>query len=654
MAALSSPLPELRNSLHGVIILEAPAGALRDQWIEDRLRDASASGSRVFNVSCDFDSGGPWAGVSGLLADLFPEIQSERPDLVQRHSLELVYTLPQVRRMLTVNNPTLTDLSSNEERVRSYPADRAFRIIHGIVELLDHWKTTSSPDVPWTIACNGYDQAGAMSGRFFKELMRRRGASLRISLLIAVEKGEGEETENLFRSSTADVSLVSLDFPSGPKLEPEPAVAAELASQIEQRIGEDRIATQIHLPELIRLWRQAGRPDKVLQCKWFGLETYNTLGLYADAIRYGDGILELALKMQPQDKAFHWSIMVKLLNAHIGLQDAAMTLKLAHGIATELAEPVAAWRSYLFYMLAMLYARYQKPRDLVKGEEYLDRGLAALEESDLPEQDYHFQSVFNRNGLAMVRNFQGRHTEAIELCRSCLARLNAHLSADQHRLHRSVLLYNIGQVYMALGAFDEALEHYASAMAMDPNYSEYYNERGNIYLQLGRLEEAQANYLKAIELSPPYFEVFTNLGQCYRRMGTLPDAIEAYSHAIDIEPTHVLALLGRAKAYEDLGQQKEAIADYTAAIAQDPALWEAIASRAVIHYESGDLAAALADLNCAIRINGNRGELYENRATVLLDLGQRDNAVRDLEAAISHAVSAEEKLAIESRLRSVQ
>jgi tetratricopeptide (TPR) repeat protein len=82
---------------------------------------------------------------------------------------------------------------------------------------------------------------------------------------------------------------------------------------------------------------------------------------------------------------------------------------------------------------------------------------------------------------------------------------------------------------------------------MDPNYSEYHNERGNIFLKVGRLEEARANYLRAIDPSPPYFEVFTNLGQCYRRMGRLNEAIEWYSRALDLEPDQPLAIEGRAR-----------------------------------------------------------------------------------------------------------
>src|SRR5262249_47600714 len=157
------------------------------------------------------------------------------------------------------------------------------------------------------------------------------------------------------------------------------------------------------------------------------------------------------------------------------------------------------------------------------------------------------------NGLAMIRHFQGRYQEAIELCREGFRELEQHLHEDRHRLHRSVLLYNMAQVYTAVGAYDDALRHYAMTMDMDPNYSEYYNDRGNVYLKLGRLAEAEADYLKAIELSPPYHEVYTNLGQCYRRMGRLDDAVRAYSAALDLSPHLALALAGRGQCHDELG-----------------------------------------------------------------------------------------------------
>ncbi len=635
--------------LERISIVEAAAGQNRRLWLEDRLQEMAGFGARTFSVCCDFDSGGPWAGVSGLFGSLLAEMQVQRPDLIEQHAPELVTILPRLRQSLTVRNPSLTDLAPEHERTRNYPADRALRNVHGLIDLLDSWKSATCADNPWVIACDSYDGAGTMSGLFFRELMRRRGERLHIKLLVGVDRGKGEAVRASL-SVGLPVQIIGVDLDACPSTAIDSTTAARMASDLEERIGDDRIETQVHLADLIKLWGLAARSDKVLRYKYIGLETYNTLGLYADALRYGSGLLELVSEHAPHDEQLRWAIILKLLMCHIGLQDVETSLKLAEEEGLKLVERHPAWGIQLFYLMAMFYARFQKPRDLMKGEEYLERSFAAIEQANLPEGDFHFHCVFNRNGLAMIRNFQGRHQEAIELCRSGIAQLNAHLGAEQHRLHRSILVYNMAQVYAATGSYDEAIQYCSVAIAMDPNYSEYYNDRGGAFLQMGRLEEARADYLKAIELSPPYFEVFTNLGQCYRRMGSMADAIEAYSRALDLEPGHLLALLGRAKAYEELGHVTAAIADYTAALARDPAQWEAVASRGVMHYEAGDLDVSLADFDRAIELKPNQCDLYQNRATVLTDLGRYHEAARDLQASLLLNPTDDERPALQARL----
>ena len=615
-----------------VAIVEAPLGSGRRRWLEEAMGELAQSGVRTFYVSCDFESGGPWAGVSELFAVLFPEIQKQRPDLVERHAFELVYVLPRLRKMLPVRNPNLTDLAPAEERTRNYPADRAFRIAHGLIDLLDSWKTDASPEIPWAIACDSYDAAGAMGTYFFRELLRRRAAKLQLRFLVMVDEGNGEKTsDSLLDGSSFQVIhlLLSRDNPTLI----DPSAAAREAAELEQRIDNDPVEKQVHLGELIRLWQLAERPDRFLRWKYFGLETYNTLGLYADALRYGEGLLSLMAEHASAEGQMRWFTLLKLLMCHIGLGDVQTSLQLATEEGLKLAENHPRRLAQLYYLTAMFYARFQKPRDFAKGEEYLELSLQAIAEADFTEAERHFQVVFNRNGLAMIRNFQGRFQEAIDLCRAGSARLDEHLSAEEHRLHRSILTYNTAQVYAAVGSYELAIKHFSQTIAVDPNYSEYYNDRGSVYLRIGLLEEARADYARAIELSPPYFEVFTNLGQCYRRIGAMTKAVEAYSRALDLEPAQVLALLGRAKSHEELGHVPEAIADYTSALALDATLWEALASRGVMHYEAGDLASALADFNRALELKPGQPDLYENRATVLADLGRQQEAALDRDAA---------------------
>ena len=636
-----------------MLILEGHVGSARRTWLKDCLEEMGRWGARTFLLSCDFDSGGPWAGVNQFFLGLLPEIQAKRPDLIERHSLELVYVLPELRRTLTVQNPNLTDLAQGAEKTRNYPADRVYRNAHGLIDLLDSWKSATCPDTAWVIGCESLDNAGAIGGFFFRELMRRREKQLNLRLLASVEYGNGAAMQTSF-SRNIPAQVLTLDLvPDAPTMI-NPSDAAQEASDIERRVGEDPLETKILLCDLIRLWQAAGRSDKLFRYRFFALETYNTAGLYADALRYGDALLDLAAEHAPGDDYFRWSILLKLIMSHLGLEDAESAIRLAEEEGQKLADRHADLRADLYYLLAMFCSRFTKPRKLDDGEKYLELGLEALAEADMPDGQRYFKTVFNRNGLAMIRNFQQRHKEAIELCRAGIETLNAHLGAEEHRLHRSVLFYNMAQVYAVTGSHDEAIKYYSAAMEMDPNYSEYYNERGSVLLKLGRLDEARADYLTAIELSPPYFEVFANLGQCYRRMGAMELAIEAYSRALDLEPQQALALLGRAKAHEELGHRQAALDDYTAALRIDPGIWEALASRAVLHYEAGDLAASLADLDAAIQVKKDSADLYQNRATVLADLNFPTAAIADLQSALTVGVSDEDRIAIERRLQDLR
>lgn len=604
-----------------VVVVEAPRGDARSQWLARHLAGYSGHGARVFNVSCDFDCGGPWSGVTGLFSQLLGEIRQARPDLLDRHGFELVYILPLLRRSLTIHNPNLTDLAPSSERTRNYPADRAVRNIHGLIDLLDEWKIWVSPETPWVMACDSFDQAGAMDSLFFRELMRRRSGRLNLRMFAGVDPGNGLPTRQSF-ADTVSTKLTVLPLKCEPAASIDIQTAADLATALEERIGDDDIERQANLSRLIYLWTCACCGEEILRYRFLALETYNTQGLYADAIRYGEGLLELAAHLEPADDRLQWLIFNKLLMSHLGLENLDDSLRLIEQTGIPLAAKSAARRNQLFYLMAMFYARFNKPRDFAKGEEYLERSLAAIAESDLPEAERHFRFVFNRNGLAMIRNFQRRPLEAIELCRSGFAYLNEHLQANEHRLHRSILLYNIAQVYAAIGSHQEALEYYTATIAVDPNYSEYYNERANVLLQMNRLKEAREDYLRAIELSPPYFEVFTNLGQCCRRMGVMREAVEHYTRALDLQPGQILALLGRAKAHEELGDSSSAIEDYSAAIGLDATLWEAFASRGVLLYEAGRLEESLADFDAAIALQPGMTDLHENRSIVVADLAK--------------------------------
>ena len=597
----------------------------------------------VIRVDSDLFVGGPWAGLRDLFSAVYSDMARSRPDLVSKHALELMYVLPYLRRHLVVATPTLTDLASPKERTRNYAADRAYRIVHGLIDMLEQWWLLSGLDTRHLFVVTHYDVAGSMTKKFLRELMRRKAKSSSVYILIETAGNDvlllADFDSALLPCSVALDSTLASSHENKRFSQP---CTASTAESLERELATDDIAAQDALPQILNAWTEAGVQAKILQWKYRALDTYNTQGLYEDSLRYGEGLLSLAKDYAPDDHNLIWSILIKTMMSHIGLQEVDKAILLAEGEATRMSEKYPKWKAQLHYLLGTFYARYSRPRNLSKGEEFLNAGLAALGDANLPEAEYQFQSVFNRNGLAMVRHLQGRHEDAISLCEDGIQKLNAHLSPSEHHLHRSVLLYNIAQVYAAARSYRKAVDYYSAAMDMDPYYSEYYNERGGLFLKLGEVNRAKADFLRAIELSPPYFEVFTNLGQAYREDGDLEEAIAAYSRSIELEPSQPLAFLGRGKTYETLGVISSAIADYTAALHCDAQLWDAYANRGVLFYNTGLLREAVNDFSQAITITPENPDLYQNRGTILAELGMVAEAVDDFQKMLDLNVTGDD------------
>jgi tetratricopeptide (TPR) repeat protein len=296
------------------------------------------------------------------------------------------------------------------------------------------------------------------------------------------------------------------------------------------------------------------------------------------------------------------------------------------------------------YATAMLYTRHHKEKKNHKqAKAWINEAIAiATLLPDLKERA--FNTVFNKNGLALIEMHLGHSQEALRLVTEGLERLDKELEPGEHLLHRSVLLYNRAQVYAGTGQLEEALADYNAVIEQDPHYSEYYFDRGNLYRRLDRVEEALADYEKAILYSPPYVEAY------YNRAGTLSllkredEALASYNYVLELDPDYLDALINRASVLYERGEYTVARQDvnhglslgpdnaqllctlgllelaeehvdaalqaFNMALAQDPTLMEAWTNRAIVRFEQRDFAGSISDLTQALTLGANATALY--------------------------------------------
>src|SRR5262249_46784170 len=154
------------------IFLEAAPGAERSALLDAWLEQAEDAGRTPLRLDGDVDEHGVWSALDQLLWSVLPAIRADAPDLIERHAYELCLVLPTLRREIQPRNPCLTDVASDEEKVRNYPNDRAYRSLHGLIELLDEWHAIA-PVSGWAIAVDGFDTCTPLVWRFYSPLLCR-------------------------------------------------------------------------------------------------------------------------------------------------------------------------------------------------------------------------------------------------------------------------------------------------------------------------------------------------------------------------------------------------------------------------------------------------------------------------------------------------
>ncbi len=126
--------------------------------------------------------------------------------------------------------------------------------------------------------------------------------------------------------------------------------------------------------------------------------------------------------------------------------------------------------------------------------------------------------------------------------------------------------FSIGCLLSEGDKSEKALSAYDTAVRLQPDYAEVYNNRGNVKNRLGCPDDALTDYDTAIRLNPYFPEAYYNRAVQKVISEDFDAAIIDYTEAIHIKPDYAEAYAYRGVAKAELGHIDEARSDLQTAL----------------------------------------------------------------------------------------
>ncbi len=98
----------------------------------------------------------------------------------------------------------------------------------------------------------------------------------------------------------------------------------------------------------------------------------------------------------------------------------------------------------------------------------------------------------------------------------------------------------VGEVYLSMGKYNDAITEFQAALAIDPKRSTTWSRIGFIQAQPGKHEEALSSLRKAIGLYPNDFNALEQLAEIHLKRGEREEAVRHFTLASQVSPDRLM------------------------------------------------------------------------------------------------------------------
>jgi len=263
-------------------------------------------------------------------------------------------------------------------------------------------------------------------------------------------------------------------------------------------------------------------------------------------------------------------------------------------------------------------------------------GTALVQLNRLEEAKAHFEkAIAIRPDSLEARNNLGNVLARLNRLDQSIVQFEKVLEVSRHNAEPYLrACYNIGVSLQALNKHEEAIPHYARAIAIKPDYAEAHNGLGDALMKCKRVEEALTHYERLAAIRPDLAEAHNNLGVSLHALNREAEAITHFTEALAIKSDYADAHGNLGLALESIGRIEEAARAFQKAIEHAPTIarfyrWLFHSKKAVA--DDPQLAAMMAlAQRMASLPQREQIELHFALGKVFTDLKQYDLSFRHL------------------------
>lgn len=194
--------------------------------------------------------------------------------------------------------------------------------------------------------------------------------------------------------------------------------------------------------------------------------------------------------------------------------------------------------------------------------------------------------------------------------------------------------YNFGQLYLAKGETDKAIEFFKNAIAKKPLFVKAYDAIGKIYEDMDDVQSAIKYYEAAHDISSSNTDRLITLSKLYNRSGEVEKAENILKDAVsdvrqDISTSgHLMGEMYLAK-----NENEKALEMLIKAYKKNPSDTSIMQSLAEAYRKTGQPEQAIAMYKEILKINPNNASAYYSMGKTFLEIGNKNKAIDAIKKA---------------------